>query len=487
MKTNYINKLLRKALNETLEERAEELKSKLNSEMSEWDQQVTVNAQPSDIHEDEEYNKEACEYHKNHENFGPDHERTKRFCKGEIEEKLYGGQKKLDKNKNNKIDAEDFAMLRKEEMDETKDVCSECGGMMYEGECTECGAKMYEEMDEEEQVEGNAFTGALAKAKESGKDEFTVDGKKYSVTEEKWIQKTGMKKGSLHKKLGVPEGEKLSQDKLKSLKKDLMKKGEGDKKLSKEDSKLLKQVNLALTLKDIKESKTDSLFLTEDELIDLIENVIKEEQKAKGLAHTEKVQKDSKKENDDYIKSVTKKMKEYLKDGSKGEYDGNPKIFPKGNGELAKMDKKAYVPNEPTQEYIDNFTAAGLENLVYDEIHPNEEWASDNMEGSSRTGNNPEWANAVDTGVNKKRNKVRKDNLLGAVKQMAYNKAPQPIVDDSEYGTAGKFNKNFGKGAGKKASKILNQLESTNTKQDNLLNEEFDKMKNLMNYNKKTQ
>ena len=48
------------------------------------------------------------------------------------------------------------------------------------------------------------------------------------MDEDKWIQKTDMKKGALHKKLGVPEGEKLSQSKLKSIKKELMKKGEGD-------------------------------------------------------------------------------------------------------------------------------------------------------------------------------------------------------------------------------------------------------------------
>ncbi len=37
-------------------------------------------------------------------------------------------------------------------------------------------------------------------------------------------------------------------------------------------------------------------------------------------------------------KSLEKKMKDYLKDGSKGKFDMNPDIFPIGNGELAKMD-----------------------------------------------------------------------------------------------------------------------------------------------------
>jgi hypothetical protein len=33
---------------------------------------------------------------------------------------------------------------------------------------------------------------------------------------EKWIQKMGMKKGALHKELGVPEGKKIPAKKLES-------------------------------------------------------------------------------------------------------------------------------------------------------------------------------------------------------------------------------------------------------------------------------
>lgn len=51
----------------------------------------------------------TCEFHREH--FGEDDERTQRFCKS-LRESLKGGQKKLDKNKNNKIDAEDFKLLR---------------------------------------------------------------------------------------------------------------------------------------------------------------------------------------------------------------------------------------------------------------------------------------------------------------------------------------------------------------------------------------
>jgi hypothetical protein len=53
--------------------------------------------------------------------------------------------------------------------------------------------------DDSEVEEGNAFTGALANAKKSGEDSFEVDGKEYNVneSEDKWIQKTNMKKGGI--------------------------------------------------------------------------------------------------------------------------------------------------------------------------------------------------------------------------------------------------------------------------------------------------
>jgi hypothetical protein len=181
----------------------------------------------------------------------------------------------------------------------------------------------------------------------------------------------------------------------------------------------------------------------------------------------------SKKENDDYIKSVTKKLKDYLKDGSKDDFSLDPKHFPKGNGQLEKMKKKAYKASGAVEDYVDNFTAAGLENLNYDEIDPNEDWVSDNVKGSSRTGNNPKWGNAVETDVNTKRDEIRKKNLLGKIKKKAYNKAAQPISKD----TAGE----------NEGDKIMAKLESIEPKKEQKLNEEFDKMKKLISYSQKTQ
>lgn len=327
---------------------------------------------------------------------------------GSITEELIGGQKKLDKNKNNKIDDEDFKILRKSNnKKETKESWGAAARIAAPIVSSYIGSKLSE--TDEEVEEGNAFTGALSNARKKGKKEFEVDGKEYQV-----------------------EGFDLN--------------------------------------------------LTEDELVDLIENIVKEQKeksniksmgKPKGLTKYEQVHKASGRENKDYFKSLGKKMKDYLKDGSKGKFEMNPEHFPKGNGELAKMSKKAYVPSDDVKDYIDNLTAAGQENLTYDEIHPNEDWVSKNVEGSSITGNNPKWANADDTGVNKKRNTVRKKNLLGKIKQKAYNKAPQPAVIDKTGNDEG--------------DKLLTRLESTTPIENKKLNEEFNKINVLINYDRKTQ
>jgi hypothetical protein len=113
-----------------------------------------------------------------------------------------------------------------------------------------------------------------------------------------------------------------------------------------------------------------------------------------------------------------------------------------------------------------------MQTLDYDEMHPNEEWMDNNIEGSSKTGNNSEWANAVETDENKKLNKTRKKGAYNKAKRAAYNKAPQPVISDKpgqESGTG-----------------LHLKTESTDKKQKQI-NEEFNRMKSLIGYDRKTQ
>ena len=528
----------------------------------------------------------------------------------EMSEKLHGGQKKLDKNKNGRVDAEDFKLLKKketkeffypeddsesipgdyegdeaaendaeelsnqepmyvgrglsdnkpgkmfgsfndehgfydekdrqytgdfdfdfdeEEFDNFDDFDSKYGGKQKMFAKGDEGRKFFDayknkfkspfkvrtrrDMEEQETEEGNAFSGALADAKKSGKDSFKVDGKSYQVKEsvkkketkeeENWIQKTDMKKGALRKKLGVPEGEKIPKTKLNSLKKELMKRGEGDKKLSNSDSKLLKQVNLALNLKDLKENN-ETLRLSEDELIDMIEKIVSE-QKTKnniqtktpiGLREVEKANKGTEKVSSEYIKSVNKKLKEYLKNGSKGEYNESPEMFPQSNYSLDKMKEKTakYHPSQAVDEYIEAFAYPGMTNLVYDEIKPDDKRIDKYLKGDSTTGNavkdksGKALGNVVPSEVGERFKKNFDDNLYGAEQMnVSYKRQPQPVDVGGSEKVDGSL-KSIRKGSTKKAEKIMSQLESKqDEKKKSFVNEEMEKMKNHISYNRKTQ
>jgi hypothetical protein len=324
----------------------------------------------------------------------------------EIDEKLYGNQSRIDKNKNNRIDSEDFKMLRKQQDEE----------------------QLYEiDFEKEENTEGNAFTGALSNAKKQNKDEFEVDGKKFKVKE--------------------------------------------------------------------------SILYTESDLLDLIENLVIEEKNTfkksepKGYKEYERVHNADKKENDNYLKSVAKKMTDYLKgssdSGSKYEMKETKK-FPTENGGMKKGIRKKYTPSDAVDEYIDAFSYPGQTNLVYDEIKPNDEKIKGQLVGSSTNGNaqvdkdGNALGNVVPSKVGEKFYNNFKDNLYGQEQMNAsYKRQPQPIDQAGEETERGTLKSKKGK---KTSQSILNKLEeSKNIKQETQLNEEFGRMQELMGYSRKTQ
>ena len=323
----------------------------------------------------------------------------------ELDEKLYGKQRNIDKNKNGKIDGEDFKMLRKQQDEE----------------------QLYEvDFEKEETDEGNAFTGALSNAKKHHKDEFEVDGKKYNVKE--------------------------------------------------------------------------SILFTESDLIDLIENIVNEEKKKfsvkepKGYTEYERVHKADKKENEDYLKNVAKKMTDYLKGSSdkfsKYEMKETQK-FPTENGGM-KAKRKKYTPSDAVDEYIEAFSYPGQTNLIYDEIKPNDEKIKGQLVGSSTNGNaqvdkdGKALGNVVPSEVGERFYKNFKDNLYGQEQMNAsYKRQPQPVDQAGEETERGTLKSKRGK---KTAQSVLNKLEeSKNIKQENQLNEEFGRIQQLMGYNRKTQ
>jgi hypothetical protein len=264
------------------------------------------------------------------------------------------------------------------------------------------------------------------------------------------------------------------------------------------------------------EGRKSSLRLTEDELIDMIEQIVLE-QKVKDIAEKENISKKSpeglkktekvlglnKKENDDYAQEVVKKMKDYMKDmfsGSNG-YDENPDDFPQSNYDMEKEHKeKKYHPSDAVEEYIEAFAYPGMTNLVYDEIKPDEEMIEKQLKGHSMNGNAIENKEGEALGnVSKRSQKTGErfkknfdENLYGAEQQKAsYKRQPQETIEVAGEGkTKGSLKSKQGADKASsinKASKILNTLESTEDKKSKVISEEMKKMKNLIGYNRKTQ
>jgi hypothetical protein len=312
-------------------------------------------------------------------------------------------------------------------------------------------------MGEQETEEGNAFSGALADAKKDGKDSFEVDGKKYNVKES--------------------------------------------------NRRISNQKNLSSILKSVKE-EVKSLKLTESELIDMIENIVKEQQvkdkaekgnlnkkEPQGLKDTNKVLSKNKQENDSYAKEVVEKMKDYMKDmymGGKG-YDENPDDFPQSNYDMEKEhNEKKYHPSDAVEEYIEAFAYPGMTNLVYDEIKPDDEMIEKQIKGDSKNGNAITGKDGKALGnVSKRSEKVGErfkknfdENLYGAEQMnVSYKRQPQPVDIAGDKKQSGGLKK----GSTAKAQKIMNQLESTEDKKAKIVSEEMNKMKNLISYDRKTQ
>jgi len=474
--TTYLDNLVYKILNETLEDRANKIVSELKGDMCECGGKMYENVceqcgnnrgeMGEDIHDFQDlnnknefdyvgendmsgYNEEdartTCEKHI--EMFGEDDEVTQKLCQGVNLRESVKGRRRRQTKKSETDEGNAFTgALSQARKTGKKDF--EVDGKKFE---TKEGKKS-------ETDEGNAFTGALSKARKTGEKDFEVNGKKFETKESD---------NSFKRYCG---GE-ISKSCI-------------DKASKSGSSSLVKKAILAKTKKKIKESYQ----LTESEMVSMIEKIVLEQKNKevkdpaeknnikgmggspRGLEVYKKAHNGSGKENDEYIKSVAKKMKDYLKDGSKGDYDMNPKTFPVGNGELEKMDKKAFEMTDDLEDF--NYEIAGLNLPTPDAIEFNEDFMEKLYKGDSTTGNAP-GGNALESKANDRFNKIRKKNTLKKLKDQSYNRVPQPV-----------FNEKSGTEKGKGVNIKLESIEDKKIKQ---INEEFNRMKSLISYNQKTQ
>jgi len=458
----YLKRLANKIILETLEDKANKVMEKIKSDSFDYVAEGNV----CECGSNEFYEGECVECG------------AMKGGGAEMLEKLHGGQRKLDKNRNGRLDRQDFKMLRGDVQE--KD-CMECGGSMkgdyMEGKmCEECGGGQFGTggIPLDEKWKGDVKVKKTGE--HAGKSIADIDlqirslkdlTQKYQEKGEKVPKRLKEKMSELYfakrSKKGWPGKGKVDVDeemeegnaftnKLKQTPKG------GKFKMG--DKEYTDNSNLEETLYRLVDGDESALF-SESEVIDIIENIVKEEKDnikkgatPKGLGKYEKIHKESGKENKDYLKSVAKKMIDYIKDGSKGKYETNPKHFPKGNGQLAKMDKKAYEIDQEGTDY--NIEIGGQNIPDYDEIKPKKDTIEKQIKGSSSNGNNQDWVNAENTGVNDKFGEYFASDQLSKWKDESYGRVPSPVFDEKP----------------KKRKKVK---------------EEFKRISELMNYSKRTQ
>jgi hypothetical protein len=386
----------------------------------------------------------------------------------QMDEKLVGNQKKIDANHNGVIDGQDFKILKgkkdaKEQIDTNIDLPNG-GGIGEEEECYECGQSM------EEHAQDGDPENVCPKC---GKQVCECWDMKEEVSEEELEE---MLRGN-QKKIDANHNGKIDGQDFKILRKE--KDMNEEKKMCSECGGMLNEEGMCNECgKMMYESKKKTIRLTESELTKLIAKMVTESMKGEpgmpgipGVINTNRAQKGSKKENDDALSAVDKKMKDYLN------FDGNDNSeFPHQNGMAT---KKAAIVNskEQDEEVAKNF--AGLQNLQYD-TEPSEQFKKRqklSLEGSALMGNAPTTEKpSIKPSNGAEKGKEAKEKSGNSVKTDTPKKIEKQVKDRDE----------------DMKKRVLYPKETVPVNESkvnfsSVLTEEIQKMKNLSQYNKKTQ
>jgi hypothetical protein len=341
--------------------------------------------------------------------------------------------------------------------------------------------------------EGNEFTGALKKAKDSGKDSFEVGGKEYDVEEGECDECGGSymeEDNDMFENMlrGKRRHSYVAEDKVcEKCGKEVCECGgsymeeheeDGDPQYTHveedmtENKQMCSECGGMLTSegecnecgKKMYESKNKTLRLKESELTKLIIKMVNES--IPGLDAAKKAHKESGKENAANISAVEKKIAATMK------FDGNDNPeFPKAIGKGEKVARK----NTPAQEDEIKKNFAGLENLDYD-IEPDQKFKDrlkKAIEGHTTMGNAPTT----------EKTDVKPSNgakLGEEPKDKDGNVIPTPE-------TAKGIEKQVKNRQKDKDSRELYSKQPVPTTTKKSINEEVEKMKKIFNYNKKTQ
>ena len=373
-----------------------------------------------------------------------------------------------------------------------------------------------ENMENTQPMEGNEFSGALKAAKDAGEKTFSVDGKEYDV-EECWSKQmeeecdecgsemkeeddyeTVQKRGRRYERFPLKSDEDNDEWNMDQLKKDF---GNSDDEEKEDDDSYFEEMLRRRRRKyksvdneeipnemgeekkscekcgkeicecggGIYESKKKTVRLTETELTNLIAKMVSES--IPGLQAAEKSHLESGKENKAHLADVETKMKKLAS------FDGNDNPeFPKAIGKGEKVARK----NTPEQEEEIAKNYAGVENLEYD-IEPSEQFKKRlkmAIEGDTLMGNGKVTEPAS----------IKPSN--GAEKGKEAKEKEGNHIQTPE--TAKKIEKQVKDREEDKKNRVLYSKEKVPVSESkvnfsSVLDDEIKKMKNISEYNKKTQ
>jgi hypothetical protein len=308
------------------------------------------------------------------------------------------------------------------------DHLDEIAQSLEEKESTEL--KETENMENQQPMEGNGYIKAMLEAKEKGEDTFDFDGETHDVKEVY---------SQLEEEEGMCEGSGCSGEM-----------NEGSEMCEQCGNTLMEDGSCNECSKQMNESKKKKVRLTEKELTDLIGKLVLE-----SIPGLEAVKKSHGQASGQDFKDRRKKIDDYLK------FSGNTNPeFPNQMG--VEEDKEAYRNTSDEEEFVDTYRGKGLQDLDYDN-KPSKEFIDRlrmALEGDSKMGNGQkDTANTTPSKVGEKMFKsIDKEKKTRKAEPM-YKKDPAPTTEVNE---------------SKKMSKSL-------------VSEEIQRMKNMTNYNKKTQ
>jgi hypothetical protein len=308
--------------------------------------------------------------------------------------------------------------------------------------------KETENMENQEPMEGNAYIKAMLDAKEKGEESFEVDGETHNV-KESWKQ--------LEEEEGMCEGAGCSGEMMEDSENceecgdnanEMLEGGKGT--CSECGTMLQEDGSCNECAGKMNESKKVKIRLSESELTKLISKLVME-----AIPGLEAVKKSHSQSSGQDLKDSNKKIDDYLK----GVSGSTKPEFP--NQEGTEKEKEAYRNTSDEEEFIDTYRGKGLQDLDYDN-KPSKEFIERlrmALEGDPKMGNGQkDTANTTPSNVGKDLYKSIDKEKKTRHAEPAYKKDPAPTKEVNE-----------------------------SVKKDSVVLEEMNRIKNMANYNKKTQ